>query len=214
MKEYGSVTQGDKTYKTVVIGDQTWMAENLNYASGNSRCYAEGNGNNGDEWLDPIKDAAQIKANCDKYGRLYDWATAKTVCPSGWSLPDTSAWGKLRSFIEQEIFDNYEDIDFGWDAATKLKAITGWKAPMDSTLKGVDSYGFGAIGSGYCVSCDKLSDASGFYEGKESEAHWWSDTAKDALQAYKIGLAYNKKVMSQKVEVKADYLYSVRCIKK
>jgi len=214
MKDYGSVTQGDKTYKTVVIGTQTWMAENMNYtpSSGKSKCYAEGNGNGADTWLLP--GSAEAKANCDKYGRLYDWTAATTVCPSGWSLPDTSDWGKLRRFIEQEIFDNWEDVDFGWDVATKLKAITGWKETATSD-KGVDSYGFGAIGAGYCVSCESLSDGSGFYEGKETEAQWWSASqAKDATQAYKIEITYVKKVMNQKAEKKADYLYSVRCIKK
>jgi len=216
MKDYDHVTQGDKTYKTVVIGDQTWMAENMNYnpGSGNSRCYGEGNGNGADEWLDPIKDAAKIKENCDKYGRLYDWATAKTVCPSGWSLPDTSNWGELRRFIEDEIFHNWEDVDFGWDVATKLKAVTGWKETATSD-KGVDSYGFGAIGTGYCVSCESLSDGSGFYEGEKTEAQWWSASpAKDATQAFKIEITYVKKVMNQKAEKKDDYLYSVRCIKK
>jgi uncharacterized protein (TIGR02145 family) len=243
MKEYGSMTDGTQTYKTVVIGTQTWMASNLNYtpSSGKHKCYAEGNGNGGDTWLAPDKPADQpkIKANCDTYGRLYDWETAmklsncntkscasqiqkqhQGICPSGWHLPDTSEWGKLRRFIEQEIFDNYEDEIFGWDVGTKLKATTGWKETSTSD-KGVDSYGFAAIGSGYCVSCDKLSDASGYYEGKESEAHWWSATEyvnknvtpNDATQAYKSKITYNKKVMTLEFEKKADYLYSVRCLK-
>jgi len=221
--KYGSMTYGDQTYKTVVIGTQTWMAQNLNYApsSGRHRCYAQGNGNGGDTWLAPDKpaDQALIKANCDKYGRLYDWATARTVCPNGWHLPDTSEWNKLRKFIEDEIFNNWEDVDFGWDVGTKLKAVDGWKKAEDTTVWGVDSYGFGAIGSGYCVSCEALSDASGYYAGEKEEAHWWSATeyvnkyTNDATQAYKSKITYNKKVMTQEFEKKADYLYSVRCIK-
>jgi len=232
MKEYGSMSDGTQTYKTVVIGTQTWMAANLNFtpSSGKHRCYAEGNGNGGDTWLAPDKPADQpkIKANCDKYGRLYDWWAAKKACPSGWHLPDTSEWNKLKRFIEAEIFENWEDVDFGWDVGTKLKATTGWKETSTSD-KGVDSYGFGAIGSGYCVSCDKLSDASGYYEGasregKESEgteAHWWTAsgyvnknvTPNDTTQAYKSKITYNKKVMTLEIEKKADYLYSVRCVK-
>jgi len=242
LKEYGSVTQGDQTYKTIEIGTQTWMAENLNFTptAGKSRCYAQGNGNGGDTWLAPDKpaDQALIKANCDKYGRLYDWATAMTIpsscnnsscasriqkkhqgiCPNGWHIPDTLEWNTLRKFIEDEIFDNWEDVDFGWDVGTKLKAATGWKESSTSD-KGVDGYGFAAIGSGYCVSCESLSDASGYYSGKEEEAHWWTATeyvnqyTKDAAQAYKSKITYNKKVMTLETEKKADYLYSVRCLK-
>jgi len=242
MKEYGSVTQGDQTYKTVEIGTQTWMASNLNYkpSSGQTRCYAEHKPQPEPPWLAP--NDPKVKENCDKYGRLYDWSAAMNlsascnnsscasqvkkphqgVCPSGWHLPDTSEWNALRKFIEAEIFDNWEDIDFGWDVGTKLKAITGWKETSTSD-KGVDSYGFGAIGSGYCVSCDdnSLGSAVGYYEGKESEAHWWSATEyinknvtpNDAKQAYKNKITNSKKVMTQETEKKGEYLYSVRCVK-
>src|SRR5215469_10890371 len=87
---YGSFTDSrdSKTYRTVVIGTQTWMAENLNYNATGSKCY---------------NDSTQY---CDLYGRLYDWTTAMAgvssssanpsgvlgICPVGWHLPSDAEW--------------------------------------------------------------------------------------------------------------------------
>lgn len=68
-----------QTYKTAVIGNQIWMAENLNYESENSYCY---------------NDSAKY---CDKYGRLYTWTAAKNACPSGWHLPSEAEFNELLS---------------------------------------------------------------------------------------------------------------------
>ena len=75
-----------QTYKTVKIGDQIWLAENLNYdpAAGNSWCYEDDT------------------ANCAVYGRLYDWETAKTACPAGWHLPSEDEWDQLIAFLGGE----------------------------------------------------------------------------------------------------------------
>jgi len=68
------------SFKTVKIGNQTWMAENLNVKTGNSWCYGNDN------------------ANCKKYGRLYDWETALKACPSGWHLHSIEEWYVLLNY--------------------------------------------------------------------------------------------------------------------
>jgi len=93
-----------KKYKTVKIGDQTWMAENLNYKADSSFCY-----NN-------------KESNCAKYGRLYTWNAAKKACPAGWHLP---------SKVEFEMLIN---LVGGKSTAGKvLKSKKGWNSGGNGT---------------------------------------------------------------------------------
>ena len=122
-------------YKTVKIGSQVWMAQNLNYEMADSYCY----GNNA--------------GSCTKYGRLYTWAAAmdsagiwsttgngcgygkicsptypvRGVCPSGWHLPTQTEWNTLLTVVGGSSV-----------AGEKLKSTSGWY----NNGNGTDGFGF------------------------------------------------------------------------
>ncbi len=160
-----------RVYKCVKIGDQTWMAENLDFGeivhlSGNQvkastahaqkYCY-------GDD-----------STNCLKYGGLYQWHTAmglcaeyaamdasalvgnphRGICPAGWHVPTQDEWEKLVEFVQSPDSN---------DAGRKLKSKEGWDERQYCVqvvsdfcyggysygANGNDAYGWGAIPSGY-----------------------------------------------------------------
>ena len=89
----------DNEYKTIKIGNQIWMSENLNYSTKGSQCYKNNT------------------KNCVKCGRLYDWNTAKNVCPKGWHLPTRNEWDALVNYMGGSSI-----------AGKKLKAKSGFSA--------------------------------------------------------------------------------------
>ncbi|MDR2594684.1 MAG: fibrobacter succinogenes major paralogous domain-containing protein [Fibromonadaceae bacterium] len=175
---YGNpvIYQGE-TYQTVVIGTQTWFNRNLNYAVAGSVC-----GGN-----DP--------ANCDKYGRLYNWETAIFVCPSSWHLPSRDEWDVLVNFAGSSSI-----------AGTKLKATSGWNS-YSSVPSGTDAFGFSALPGGWG------SSAGNFY-GVGNYGNWWS-SSEDAEGVY------GRLISDEDEEVRDNNywgnaksnLLSVRCLK-
>jgi len=159
-----------KNYKIVKIGERTWMAENLNYNANGSVCYGN----------DP--------ANCEKYGRLYNWETALEACPYGWHLPSKNEWSEL-----------YKAVGGDKVAGKKLKFRSGWKES-----NGTDEFGFSALPGGV-VSAGGYFSRIGYY------GYWWSSVKYDKYNAYGQYINYDDN------DVYWDYydkscLFSVRCL--
>jgi len=117
-----------KKYVYVTIGEQIWMAENLNYNATGSKCYSNS------------------EANCTTCGKLYNWATAMAnVCPSGWHLPSDAEWNVLMKSVNPDCTDNSSCAGAG----TKLKSASLWTR---GGVTGTDNFGFSALPGGYGIS--------------------------------------------------------------
>jgi uncharacterized protein (TIGR02145 family) len=169
-------TRDGQTYKTVTIGTQTWMARNLNYKTkSGSWCYD-----------DSI-------SYCKRYGRLYDWKTATTVCPKGWKLPSREDWNILVAAAG------------GWKTAgEKLKSKSGWNDYKGKNGNGTDDFGFSALPGGHRYT-DGLFYTAGYC------GYWWTASEFSDGLAYFRFMSYFYDLVNEFYYVKG-YGFSVRCV--
>ena len=161
-----TISHGGEDYEIIAIGTQTWIKRNLNYEGG--KCSTEDLG-------------------CS-YGKLYNWETAKTVCPEGWHLPTIADWEKLMNFLDPNS-KPYEDGEMASSIAGKdLKASNGFNALFGG--KGNSDGTFGSVGS-----C----------------GYWWSATAEEGDFAYSWSFCKDNAVYWYD-SYKPSFL-SVRCVK-
>jgi uncharacterized protein (TIGR02145 family) len=175
-----------KTYQAVKIGDQTWMAENLNYSISGSYSYDESSG------------------NASTYGRLYDWTTANTVCPAGWHLPSDAEWRQLEVFLGMDpkvaLLDWYRgDAEGGM---LKAEGTLLWESPNAGAT---NITGFTALPGGY-------RSPTGVYGGIKTHAGFWSSTGNTSGKAIYRALHKDKDKVGRDFYDKG-YGFSVRCVK-
>jgi uncharacterized protein (TIGR02145 family) len=139
-KEIFTDERDNKIYRYIKIGEQIWMAENLNYENPNTKCYND----------DPY--------NCTIFGRMYDFETAKTICPAGWHLPNDDDFLTLRDFVEKIN-------DCTSCAGIALKA----NSSIWTSHKGTDEFGFTALPGGFYRNGDftQKNETAGFWSATE-----------------------------------------------
>ena len=117
---YLTDSRDNQTYKTVKIGKQTWMAQNMNYETANSFCY-----NDNPDF-------------CVKYGHLYTRDVAHSICPTGWHLPSKDEWNVLFTIVGGEYI-----------AGVMLKSPNGWSSNSSNTCNNCsDKYSFSILPAG------------------------------------------------------------------
>ena len=200
-----------KSYRTILIGKQRWMAENLNYDDSlnyptlvkNSWCYDN------------------LPENCEKYGRLYSWPVAmdssgrfssdgkgcgfwssctptypvRGICPEGWHLPAKAEFETLISVVGGDSV-----------AGKVLKSPIGWKLASN----GSGSYGFDALPAGgrssdFYVNGSYVNFA---YEG--DLAIFWTSTVESFMYAYGVRFSDDDSVTIS--SPRRDIGFSVRCL--
>jgi len=185
----GGVGSYTYTGRTVTIGTQTWMAENLNY---------DVPGDTTDVCYENIADS------CAKYGRLYSWVTAmngafssssnpsgvRGICPVGWHLPSDAEWTMLTDYLGGSSV-----------AGGKLKSTTGWYN------NGTDEVGFSALPGGY-----GYTNGHFYFGGNNGHGSWWSTTERNTDQALHRYMGSYGMSVEMNYEYKSSRLNSIRCV--
>ena len=177
-------TRDKKNYKTVKIGEQVWMAENLNFEAKGSKCGGTDIIDEGEDILYSIVEENTV--NCDKYGRLYNWETAVKACPSGWKLPSKAEWDVLITTVGGEK-----------TAGKYLKAKSGW----NDNGNGEDKFGFAALPGGYGSSSNNFRTVGDL-------GNWWSATESNGNYAIYLFNGGD----GVRIDYDNRDSYSVRCI--
>ena len=193
---YGILTdkRDGRSYKTVVIGNQVWMAENLNYDSGDDLSYCF------------------FANDCERYGRYYEWSAAvdsintgygsteatcpttspiKGVCPDGWHIPSRAEWDTLLYNV-----GGYES------AGINLRSTESWSIPhYDGYIAGLDLYGFSILLVPYLSS----SGVAGF-----DESAFWAINDEYCANSFKFNRTDSSCV---RFLGGSRYANSIRCLR-
>ncbi len=199
-------------YKTVKIGTQEWMAENLKTTKYNDGT-AIATDHTDEQWSKlttgayTIYDHSRITGlNSDDevfevYGALYNWYAFETgnLCPTGWKVPADSEWTALTDYIGEAAGGILKSTRTSPDVHPR------WESPNNAT----DEYGFSALPGGYRISNGSFTNFG--YSG-----HWWSSSGDDSRLlttfAWYRSMIFNNNSVNRYSNFK-QFGFSVRCVR-
>lgn len=205
-------------YKTVLIGEQRWMAQNLattRFADGSNIAYID----NGTQWVANSKSEMMpayswydgSNESKEEFGALYNFTAAgrkvanssgfvQGACPDGWHLPADDEWKILENYLGMSKFQSDNTDWRGFSEGDMLKSVTGWM----NFGNGSDLYGFNLKPGG---------TLNQNYSYKGIDAYLWSATPSNTKDNY----VWCRKFSYYKISIfRYEYFkgvgFSVRCV--
>ena len=210
-----------KAYKTVTIGEQVWMAENLAYLPSVVGPETESS-------AEPYyyvfnydgTDVAAAKATeyYQTYGVLYNWPAAMIVCPEGWHLPSDEEWTQLETYLANNNHNYDGSIGASGEhgvrdkIAISMASNSGWEYSYNPGAVGNTDYpeyknksGFSALAGGYRYDF-------GSFRYYRSASRWWNSTEGNASSAGYRELSYDFSYVDRNDHERHGG-FSIRCVK-
>lgn len=226
-------------YKTVKIGDQLWMVENLRVNKYNNGDNIPGNLSN-EDWSNtkegayaiypheggywdegPIEGINSDEEMVASYGKLYNWFAIddpRGLCPQGWSIPDSADWSQLVNYLMNEYdYDNLWLISTIDGVGNALKSCHQVKSPLDGCNTSQhprwnsDSIHSGFNQVGFSALPGGIRRSEGRFDGIGYVISMWSASEDDIAWSQRI--YYNSGHIAQRNSWFKSDGYSVRCFR-
>ena len=203
-----------KVYKTVAVGDQVWLAEDLAYLPAVS---APSTGSQTDPhyyvygYNGTDVTAAKATENYSTYGVLYNWPAAMTACPEGWHLPSDAEWTLMEEYLIANGH-NYDGTAEGNKIAKSLSSDSGWAVSSDEGTPGNTDYSEYRNKSGFSALPGGSRTAENTFYAISAAVAWWSSTESNSTAWYRV-LYFDEIDLYRNNYSSKDNGLSVRCMR-
>ena len=202
-------------YKTIVLGTQEWMAENLRttrYNNGELIGSTDPSTLDIEQEINPKYQWAYDgdENNVASLGRLYTWHAVtdnRKICPAGWHVPTDAEWTTFTDFLSNNGY-GYNGIEI--NIGKSIAATSGWELytgedNVSTDQENNNSSGFTGVPAGYRIP-------SGSFSNLDADAIWWTSTENGLYDGWVRSISHYRADVSKDALQKGDGL-SVRCLK-